>query len=81
MYASLVTKVIQVRNVPDDVHRELRRRAAEAGVALSDYVLDELRRISSRNANVEILMRAAMRPGGASREAIRDALDSGRTRS
>lgn len=73
-----MSKVIQVRNVPDEVHRELRRRAAEAGVALSDYVLDELRRVSSRSANAEILMRAAMRPGGASAPSIRGALDSGR---
>jgi hypothetical protein len=74
-----VSKVIQVRNVPDDVHRELRRRAAEAGVALSDYVLEELRRVAGRSANAETLMRAAMRPGGASRAAIRDAVDDART--
>lgn len=73
-----VAKVIQVRNVPDDVHRDLRRRAAEAGVSLSDYVLGELRRITTRNANAEVLMRAAMRSGGASRRAILDAVDAGR---
>ena len=32
-------KMIQVRNVPDDVHRELKARAAKRGVPLSDYVL------------------------------------------
>lgn len=32
-------KMIQVRNVPDDLHRELRVRAARSGVSLSDYVL------------------------------------------
>ena len=31
-------KMIQVRNVPDDVHRELKARAARQGTTLSDYV-------------------------------------------
>jgi hypothetical protein len=31
--------MIQVRNVPDDVHRELKVRAARRGVSLSDYLL------------------------------------------
>ncbi|MGH3557998.1 MAG: FitA-like ribbon-helix-helix domain-containing protein, partial [Mycobacterium sp.] len=38
-------KVIQIRNVPDEVHRTLRTRAAAAGVSLSDYLLDELVRV------------------------------------
>ena len=33
-------KMIQVRNVPDELHRELKARAARKGVSLSDYVLD-----------------------------------------
>ena len=32
-------KMIQVRNVPDELHRELKARAARRGVALTDYVL------------------------------------------
>jgi hypothetical protein len=35
--------MIQVRNVPDDLHRQLKVRAAESGMTLSDYVLRELR--------------------------------------
>jgi antitoxin FitA len=35
-------KTIQVGNVPDDVHRALRARAAAAGVSLSDFALAEL---------------------------------------
>lgn len=31
--------MIQVRNVPDDLHKELKIRAARKGVTLSDYVL------------------------------------------
>jgi len=33
-------KMIQVRNVPDEIHRELKIRAARKGVSLSDYVLE-----------------------------------------
>lgn len=35
---------IQVKNVPDDLHRALRARAAAEGLDLQDYVLDVLRR-------------------------------------
>lgn len=35
---------IQVRNVPEDVHRTLRVRAAATGQSLQEYVLDELTR-------------------------------------
>ena len=34
-----MSKMIQIRNVPDDVHRKLKIRAAERGVSLSDYLL------------------------------------------
>ena len=37
-------KMIQVRNVPDDVHREAKARAAREGLSLSAYVLRELER-------------------------------------
>ncbi len=39
---------IQVRNVPEDLHRQLKVRAAQAGRSLSDYVLDELRVAAGR---------------------------------
>lgn len=35
---------IQVKNLPESLHAELRRRAAEEGMTLSEYVLDVLRR-------------------------------------
>ena len=43
-----MSKMIQVRNVPDGLHRKLKVRAAEEGVSLSDYILVELRRLSDR---------------------------------
>ena len=39
--------MIQIRNVPDAVHRKVKARAAEAGMTLSDYLLAEVERISS----------------------------------
>jgi antitoxin FitA len=35
----LVPKPIQIRNVPDDLHRAIRAKAAKAGMSLSDYLL------------------------------------------
>ncbi len=40
--------MIQVRNVPDVLHRTLKARAATAGMSLSDYLLGELREIVER---------------------------------
>lgn len=36
--------MIQIRNVPDELHRTLKARAAKAGMSLSDYLLNEIRR-------------------------------------
>jgi plasmid stability protein len=33
-----MAKLLQVRNLPDDVHETLRRRAAAAGLSMSEYV-------------------------------------------
>ncbi|MGH7022644.1 MAG: FitA-like ribbon-helix-helix domain-containing protein, partial [Caulobacteraceae bacterium] len=35
--------MIQIRNVPDDLHRRLKSRAALAGMSLSDFLLGEVR--------------------------------------
>lgn len=55
-------KLLQVRNVPDDVHRTLKSRAALAGMSLSEYALAELRRAAERPSRNEILERIAARP-------------------
>jgi len=54
-------KTLQVRNVPDDVHRRLKVRAAEEGRSLSDLVLEELRRSLDRPTRRELLDRIAGR--------------------
>ena len=56
-------KMIQVRNVPDALHRSLKARAAMAGMSLSDYLLGELREIAERPTLAEFRARLhARRP-------------------
>ena len=55
-------KMIQVRNVPDEIHRELKVRAARQGVSLSDYVLELARRDVSRPTMEDWLARIDARP-------------------
>jgi antitoxin FitA len=54
-------KMVQIRNVPDDVHRELKARAALEGRTLSDYALAELRRSLERPTRTELLGRVRRR--------------------
>lgn len=56
-----MSRMLQVRNVPDDVHAELHRRARAAGVSLSEYLLRELERIATRPPIEEVLARSASR--------------------
>lgn len=48
-------KMIQIRNVPTELHRTLESRAAVAGMSLSDYLLAELRRVAERPTRAELL--------------------------
>ena len=70
-----MSKMIQLRNVPDDLHRSLKARAALEGLSLSDYLLAEIRRAAARPTLAELadrLKRRAptrVRPGPA--EAVR----------
>jgi plasmid stability protein len=49
-----MAKMIQVRNVPDGVHRTLKARAALAGMSLSDFLLAEIRRLADRPSLEEL---------------------------
>lgn len=73
-------KTIQVRHVPDDVHKELRTRAAAQGISLSDYALRELERAARRSRNADVLARAAERDWGVepglATSIVREARDS-----
>jgi plasmid stability protein len=55
-------KMIQVRNVPDRVHRVLKARAAAAGLSLSDYVKRDLEESAARPSLEELSARVSGRP-------------------
>lgn len=55
--------MIQIRNVPDDLHRALKARAARSGRSLSDYLLHELRQIAERPTMEEVFERISHRGG------------------
>ena len=50
-------RMVQIRNVPDALHRKLKARAADTGQTLSDYLLAELQRLASRPTRDEMLSR------------------------
>jgi hypothetical protein len=52
-----MAKMIQIRNVPDDLHRTLKARAARAGMTLSDYLLNEVRNVADRPTLEELIER------------------------
>jgi antitoxin FitA len=49
-----MSKMIQLRNVPDGLHRTLKARAAMAGMSLSDYLMGEIREIAQRPTLAEL---------------------------
>lgn len=66
-----MSKMIQVRNVPDDVHRTLKVRAAEEGISLSDYIKRDLEESAKQMTIKEIFARARARgPSGITTEEI-----------
>jgi hypothetical protein len=58
-----MSKMIQVRNVPDDLHRTLKVRAAEQGLSLSDYILRELETVVAQPTIPELLDWVDKQPG------------------
>ena len=79
-YVGRMSVMIQIRNVPDALHRRLKSRAALAGMSLSDYLLAELRRMAERPSLAELRERLEKRPATdpdpSPEEAIRAERDS-----
>lgn len=81
-----MSKMIQVRNVPDEVHRTLKMRAAAQGLSLSDYIKRELEASAGRLSFEELDARVRERRARArarggdpvSSERILEAIRSGR---
>ncbi len=63
VYVYHMTAMIQIRNVPDALHRRLKSRAALAGMSLSDYLLSEIRQVAERPTLDELRARLERRPG------------------
>jgi len=56
-----MSKMIQLRHVPDDVHRKLKARAALEGLSLSEYLLQEVKKVAARPTLAELQARLAQR--------------------
>jgi len=55
---------ILVRDIPDDVHAKLRRRAEQRGQSLQQYLAGELTRLAERPSLTDVLDRIERRRGG-----------------
>jgi plasmid stability protein len=73
--------MIQIRDVPDTLHRQLKSRAAMSGMSLSGYRFDEIRRIAARPTLAELRARLARRSAVDPRIPSADAVRSERDRS
>ena len=61
-YVSSMTGMIQIRNVPEALHRKLKSRAALVGLSLSDYLLNEIREAGERPTLDELRARLRSLP-------------------
>jgi plasmid stability protein len=57
IYRLHMPKMIQLRHVPDGLHRRLKARAALEGMSLSDYLVREVRKVAERPTGEEIRAR------------------------
>lgn len=75
-----MSSMVQIRNVPAELHRRLKARAAMEGLSMSDYVLRELRKSLDRPTRQEVLERLRTLPSRRLRrkpaELIRDERES-----
>jgi plasmid stability protein len=72
--------MIQIRNVPDLLHRRLKARAALAGMSLSDYLLSEIRELAERPTLEELRGRLERRSPVTTSVAPADAVRAERDR-
>ncbi len=60
-YTINMSVMIQIRNVPDDLHHKLKARAALSGMSLSDYLLREIKLVAERPTIGELRERLTRR--------------------
>lgn len=73
-----MSTMLQVRNVPKEIHRTLKSRAASRGLALSDYALEVLKREVSRPTRDEMLRRFQALTSVTTRESAASLVRKGR---
>lgn len=56
-----MSRMIQLRNVPDELHRLLKSRSALAGLSLSDYLLREIKKSAERASHEDLVLRLEQR--------------------
>jgi len=75
-----MSKMVQIRNMPDDVHRRLKSKAAAEGISLSEFLLREVTKVADGLTLKEVLERARLRgpvkPGPSPEQMIRELRDS-----
>lgn len=80
MHVEHMAKMIQIRHVPDSLHRRLRARAAMAGMSLSDYLRLELTRAAEQLTPDELRTRLAAMSRTVAKETPAEALRAERDR-
>jgi plasmid stability protein len=73
-----MSKMIQIRNVPDEVHHKVKARAALSGMSLSEHLLQEIERLIERPSREELLARLRSLPTFEPREPIAEAVTAER---
>jgi len=73
-HAVRMSVMVQIRNVPDSIHRILKSRAALKGMSLSDYLLEEMRKIVSQPTIEELSRRLNEREPVVLKESAADAV-------
>jgi plasmid stability protein len=72
--------MVQIRNMPEDLHRTLKARAAKQGQSLSDYLLAELRQIAElptlEEMHERLRQRSRVNPDISSAQLIREERDA-----
>jgi plasmid stability protein len=73
-----MSKMIQIRNVPDKLHLALKTRALEEGMSLSDFIKRELEKVATKRMTLEEIdarIKARRRPG-APRPTTQETIDA-----
>ncbi len=73
-----MSKMIQLRNVSDALHRQLKSRAAMAGLPLSDFLIREVRKITEHPSAEDMRKRLQERESYAGKQSPTQALRSER---